>query len=230
MDRKTIIDNLDQMEIGVDEPFQFSCRQCGKCCINREDILLSPKDLYNASKALGIEPIAFVEKYGETYIGRNTRMVVVRMRPQGSIKRCPMLKGQKCAIHDSKPAVCAMYPIGRFLKMERRKAKMPTVDDIRYFFNGSHCGNTETHTVREWFSNFGIPLQDPFFIEWQNTICEIHKMVERAEKRFSKQEELLEKMWSVIYSMLYLNYNMNSEFMPQFLDGRQTILKLAEVI
>ena len=24
MDRKTIIDNLDQMEIGVDEPFQFS--------------------------------------------------------------------------------------------------------------------------------------------------------------------------------------------------------------
>ena len=36
-----IADNLDKMAIGVDEPFQFHCDMCGKCCIHREDILLN---------------------------------------------------------------------------------------------------------------------------------------------------------------------------------------------
>lgn len=34
---KSIIDNFDAMKIGLDDTFHFGCRQCGKCCINRED-------------------------------------------------------------------------------------------------------------------------------------------------------------------------------------------------
>lgn len=49
---KEIIDNYDSLKIGIDEPFQFNCIQCGKCCINREDILLTPRDLYNLGKEL----------------------------------------------------------------------------------------------------------------------------------------------------------------------------------
>ena len=49
---KEIVDNFEKMKIGVDEPFKFHCTMCGKCCINREDILLTPKDLYNMSKEL----------------------------------------------------------------------------------------------------------------------------------------------------------------------------------
>ena len=51
---KEIVDNFEKMKIGVDEPFKFHCTMCGKCCINREDILLTPKDLYNMSKELKI--------------------------------------------------------------------------------------------------------------------------------------------------------------------------------
>lgn len=45
---KEIVDNFDSMKIGVDEPFRFHCTMCGKCCINREDILLTPRDIYSA--------------------------------------------------------------------------------------------------------------------------------------------------------------------------------------
>ena len=51
---KNIVDNLETMKIGVDEPFPFHCTMCGKCCINREDILLTPRDIYNMAKELGI--------------------------------------------------------------------------------------------------------------------------------------------------------------------------------
>ena len=36
---KEIYDNLDNSKRSLDDTFQFQCDQCGKCCINREDIL-----------------------------------------------------------------------------------------------------------------------------------------------------------------------------------------------
>lgn len=56
---KEIVDNFDQMKIGLDEPFKFHCTMCGKCCIDREDILLTPRDIYNMSKELGLNPRDF---------------------------------------------------------------------------------------------------------------------------------------------------------------------------
>lgn len=57
---KEIVDNFDQMKIGLDEPFKFHCTMCGKCCIDREDILLTPRDIYNMSKELGLNPRDFL--------------------------------------------------------------------------------------------------------------------------------------------------------------------------
>ena len=44
---KYITDNFDNLHIGLDDTFRFHCDQCGKCCIDREDILLNPKDVFN---------------------------------------------------------------------------------------------------------------------------------------------------------------------------------------
>lgn len=51
---KDIVNNFEQLPIGVDDPFKFHCTMCGKCCYHREDILLNPKDIYNISKELGL--------------------------------------------------------------------------------------------------------------------------------------------------------------------------------
>ena len=71
-----IAENFDKMKIGLDDKFRFSCKQCGKCCTEREDILLTPFDLFRLSKKLDMTPNDFVEKYGETYIGDSSRMVI----------------------------------------------------------------------------------------------------------------------------------------------------------
>lgn len=44
---KELKEQLGYEEIGLDDIFVFHCTQCGKCCIHREDILLSPKDLFH---------------------------------------------------------------------------------------------------------------------------------------------------------------------------------------
>ena len=57
-----ILQNRDKMLIGIDDTFQFNCNQCGKCCMNREDILCTPKDVFRISKKLGISTYDFIKK------------------------------------------------------------------------------------------------------------------------------------------------------------------------
>lgn len=65
---KEIKEQLGYEEIGLDDTFVFHCTQCGKCCIHRDDILLSPKDLFNIAKKFQITPENALEQYCETYI------------------------------------------------------------------------------------------------------------------------------------------------------------------
>lgn len=70
---REIVENLESLKIGVDEPFRFHCTMCGKCCTNREDILLTPKDLFYISKELKKTPEDVVKEFCETYIGSASR-------------------------------------------------------------------------------------------------------------------------------------------------------------
>lgn len=85
-----IVEHYDEMCIGTDEHFRFHCKQCGKCCINREDILLNPKDLYNISKELGLAPRDTIAQYCEVYLGQNSRIPIVRLKREDllSVARC----------------------------------------------------------------------------------------------------------------------------------------------
>lgn len=156
---KELKEQLGYEEIGLDDTFVFHCTQCGKCCIHRDDILLSPKDLFNIAKKFQITPENALEQYCETYIGSNSRFPVVRLKPQGSVKRCPLLKDRKCLVHDVKPTVCAMFPIGRYLALpaDSNFPENPEEMSVGYIFNNPECGDgLEIHTVREWFHDFNI--------------------------------------------------------------------------
>lgn len=224
---KEIVDNFDKMKIGVDEPFKFHCTMCGKCCIHREDILLTPKDMYRMAKKLGITPEELFEQYCETYIGSDSRIPIVRLKPRGSVRRCPLLKDRKCSLHDAKPAVCAMFPIGRCLMMDAKTSSPEhiTTDDIQFIFTAPGCGDdSETHTVREWLSEFDIPIEDEFFVKWQHTIVELGKLMREAEKICS--EHTMEMAWTAAFVALYLGYDMKKEFLPQFERNSEDILSL----
>ena len=81
--------------------------------------------------------------------------------------------------------------------------------------NNPGCGdNAETHTVREWLGEFGISLEDEFFIKWQCTIMELGQFFRTAEKTAS--EHIMELSWTVAFIGLYLNYDTDQEFMLQF--------------
>lgn len=225
-----IAEHLDSMTIGVDEPFKFHCDMCGKCCINREDILLNAKDIYNMSKELQMEPVDMFKKYCETYIGESSRIPIVRIKPRGSIKRCPLMKEHKCSVHKAKPTVCAMFPIGRCIKMDASNQNVEiNTSDIRYIFTDPGCGdNSETHTVREWLGEFGIPLEDEFFLAWNRMISELGAIFHKGEKALS--EEGMMAAWNLTFVKIYLDYDMTKEFLPQFKENAEEVLAVMRMM
>lgn len=106
-------EEIERQLMDLDGEFQFKCRKCGKCCKHQDTILFNPGDIFNIARKLQITPEAVIKEYAETYIGSASRIPVVHMVPRGKSKACPFLKDGLCSIHDCKPTVCALFPLGR---------------------------------------------------------------------------------------------------------------------
>lgn len=224
---KNIMENYDKIRIGLDDTFRFHCTMCGQCCIHREDILLTPRDIYRMAKELEITPQELFERYCETYLGGDSRMPIVRLKPRGSVQRCPLLKDRKCSVHRAKPTVCALFPIGRCIKIDPENQTPDAIEtaQIEYIFSDPGCGdNSETHTVREWLHDFNLSEEDDFFRKWNRVLVRLSKAFCEMEKK--TDEELMNLMWSATFVALYLHYDIEKPFLPQFEENAEQIQTL----
>ena len=223
-----IMNAIEHNKLTADDPFRFRCTQCGKCCINREDILLTPLDLFRIANELKLSLKEFIDQYCELYIGPDSHFPIIRLKPRGSIKRCPLLKNRRCSVHKAKPAMCAMFPIGRVIAFpeDGTSSNAPVIE---YFYMNPGCGNnTRTQTIREWFDSFGIPLDDDFFIEWATFQKNFVIFIREAEKFLD--EAAMRQVWSPIYGILYLRYDLEKEFLPQFRENTEKLLRGLQMI
>lgn len=217
-----IVNAIEHNKLAADDSFRFHCTQCGECCINREDILLTPLDLFRIANERKLSLKEFIGQYCELYIGPDSHFPIIRLKPRGSIKRCPLLKNRRCSVHKAKPAMCAMFPIGRVIAFPEDK----TASDapvIEYFYMNPECGdNARRQTVREWFDSFGIPLNDNFFIEWATFQTNFIALIRDAERFLG--EAAMRQVWSPIFGILYLCYDLEKEFLPQFRENAKKLL------
>lgn len=234
-------EHLDECTIGPDQPFKFHCTKCGKCCIDRDDILLNPQDIYRMAKKLQMTPVQFINTYCNAYIGNNSNVPIIQLAPkevkEGEKAPCPMLSETgECRVHSAKPTVCAMFPIGRAAQMDL-ETKM--ISEPKFIFIDPKCGdNTETHTPREWLTSFGIPVKDEFFMEWQTLVMYVSGLVttlfQMAEKMEPSDRERFMKLVDgcemLLLNVMYARYDVDQPFMEQFLHNRDLIHeKMAEV-
>ena len=221
--RQKIIDNFEQYRIGLEDTFAFKCRNCGKCCKNRDDILLNSRDVFNVAGALNLSNEKTIEKYCETYIGQNSRVPIIRLKPVGNNKVCPLLSGNRCLVHSLKPTVSAAYPIGRvfaFANMDNNESLVALEfrpNEIQYVLNQVSCGSAKRRqTVREWLEMFNIPIDDTFFLEWNKAVQAIGSFVRKFEEKPGASAKILNVLLNAICVDLYLNYDSQKEFQPQF--------------
>lgn len=134
-------------------------------------------------------------------------------------------------VPDVKPAVCAMFPIGRYLVLptDGNISENLKESSVGYIFNNPECGDgSETHTVREWFHNFDIPVEDDYFFTWTQTQATLCNHLHFLEEHLSEKTMLL--AWNTTLISLYLDYNITEDFQTQFQQNSAEIFSLIETM
>ena len=226
------IEHLDNYLLDLDSEFRFKCRRCGKCCIHQETIIFNARDIFNIAKKKGMTMQEVVDAYTETYIGRNSRIPIIHLLSNGPKGACPLLENDRCSVHDCKPTVCALFPLGRVAlnSKDGQPLKEGEMPEVKYILNDHSCGSAQkVNTVRSWLAKFGIPEQDEFYLLWNKVLMNLTLTVMKMEKE-KVSEPVLEMLWGAIYETLYLHYDTSQEFMPQFQAVADKLLGLSKAI
>ena len=82
--------------------------------------------------------------------------------------------------------------------------------------------------MREWLSEFGIPVEDEFFKLWHQKIFQLGSIFRKAEKVCS--DYTMELAWSATFVELYLEYDTSKDFLPQFEENSEKVLNLMKMM
>ncbi len=225
---KNAMESIENRQLGLNDTLPFSCTHCGGCCVHQEELLLNPLDLFRLAKELEITVEQWLDQYGECYIGEESRMPILRIRPQGETRRCPLLKNNKCSVHKAKPSVCGLYPLGRSVRYVLDELGNPDMEKskVMYFHSGCFCGSQNGHqTVREWLEEFHLLESESFFILWSQVVAETSMFLRKLEKMTTNQD-LVCMAWDMVCMMLYIQYDTKKEFAPQFDRNVQQLRKI----
>ena len=71
-------------------------------------------------------------------------------------------------------------------------------------------------------TKIGLSLKDDFFIEWATFQKDFSTLIRAPEKAFG--ETAMRQLWSPIFGILYLCYDLEKEFLPQFRKNTEELL------
>lgn len=212
------MERLKSNQLKDDDTFRFGCNQCGECCRNRHDILLSPYDLYRIARYLKTPVLEVVLKYCDHYIGQDSHIPVVRAKPKIHNAVCPFLKNGKCSIHEAKPAVCALFPLGR---------AADATGEIRYFYSGGcDCADKTEVSLKEWIDKFNLRESEEPAKLWGQLVSKISM----ARMRIKNDIDREQKLNIVFFDMLYLDYSIDEDFLPQYKENAKFVCYMFEKI
>lgn len=224
--------------IDIDDSFGFKCQQCGRCCMNRKDIILNPFDIYNGARYLGITPEEFLKNYTYVDLGCTSKVPMVLLNTNSN-GFCPLLKFDikdggkfKCMIHAAKPGACSNHPIGVAYSTNKTTGESST-----QYVKVQQCENSvsdEMHTVREWVQPY-LDHQDEInvahkiqhlVVDYFNPrdfwmVCAtLRKIVDipgaEDDNKFTEMaKELMERYIIASVSLGYARYDINRPFIEQ---------------
>ena len=200
---------------GRDDTFRFECKMCGKCCRRREKpIIINGADTFRMAKALGVPVEKAILEHTKAHLGDATHALVITLKERldGS---CSLLRKGHCMIQDAKPAVCALFPLGRMMDMRS--------GEIIYFNNQDSCigGSTEkVWTLGEWLYMFHAEETEHMSAAWNKLFTGISALTAKMAVK-----NVTDEMQAVMAHVLYFNYDTSRDFYEQIEENKEIAKK-----
>lgn len=199
------------------DTFCFDCQMCGSCCRKRQEpIAVTGFDIYRIAQALDMEPWNIIKKYMRGTIGHISHLPVVYLaeRPDGS---CKLLRKGRCIVQNSKPIVCALFPLGRLQTDEK--------SHFGYFLSNSCClgmqTGTKKWTLQEWLDNFGIRKYEKESLVWNKLIMDIVSITSKMP--ISKIHNYV---ITAMFNTMYTHYDISEDFVVQVEENKKILDKI----
>ena len=77
---------------------------------------------------------------------------------------------------------------------------------------------------RSWLASFGMEVDDPIFLQWQQFVMTAHDAIAELEKKLPKEE--MRRFWNLLTYCAYLNYDTTKDFSSQFGENMSDARKL----
>ena len=205
MNQNRHVKNFNQNFIKKDQEFRFRCTKCGDWCRNKapEDrILMSTVDLYRAANVLNLDIQDVISRYCEMVPGRESMipLMVMKQRLDGS---CIFLKKGRCTVHENKPLVCAMYPLGRFSFLNEDTGDYEFHYYLKDFHKeGCHAMQDETWTPEQWLARFHVSEYDECVRLYGQPGSDFSKLMHSCESDEERRE-----MFGTAFYMIFVKYD-----------------------
>ncbi len=211
------------------------CRGCSKCCESDmgTSIVLDPYDVFELMKATGKSFDDLLVSFA-VEVGMIDGLALPHLKMD---KGCSFLKDGRCSIHDHRPSICRLFPLGRLYREDG--------SGFDYILQVNECAKPDRTEVKidEWLGIPDIERHSAFINKWHRFIRSTVKSVadirereaialkllhERKEagEEISKSdiedaeirgEQRIKALMMIYLRHLYMEpYDLNEDFYPQF--------------
>lgn len=165
----------DMVKVGCN-----GCEGCSKCCTGMgSSIILTPYDVNLLMKNLNCPFEKLLEDFLELGVENGVILPHIRMKQKNGIECCGFLNEEgRCSIHQFRPGVCRLFPLGRLYEDGK----------FCYFLQTGECQypNKTKVKVRKWIDIDDIEENSHFINLWHDTVKAVQKSTALDENSVRK--------------------------------------------
>ena len=204
-----LYDVNDMAKLGCQE-----CAGCSACCQGMgESIILDPLDVFRIEKKLNKSFEELLQEHLELNVVDG--VILPNLKLAGKAEVCTFLNREgRCSIHDSRPGICRLFPLGRYYENHNYK----------YFLQVNECQKSNRTKVKisKWIDTPDYPRYREFVLEWHYFLNHVEELIlSAADENYGKQ------LCMLLLQAFYLKkYDLEGDFYEQF-EGRMQVVKEA---
>lgn len=164
----------DMVKAGCD-----GCKDCHACCVDMGgSIILDPLDIFNMTRKLSVTFEQLLAEHIE--LGVVDGIILPNIKMNGDSNQCRFLNEEgRCSIHDARPGICRLFPLGRIYEDR----------GFKYFLQVYECPkkNKSKVKIKNWLGIENISAYEKFINRWHYLLEDLQeKILKEADEQTSK--------------------------------------------
>lgn len=134
------------------------CRGCGSCCKGMgKSIVLDPLDIFRLMTRLDCTFEQLLKEKIELNVADG--IILPNLKMTETSDQCSFLDEQnRCTVHDFRPGICRLFPLGRYYEQH----------SFKYFLQTHECPNPcpAKVKIKKWLEEPELKRQEAFICRW----------------------------------------------------------------